>query len=230
MVGSEPKARVELIEHLAGSIESVRRPHPLRVCLDGPDAAGKTTLADELAFVLRGRGHEVIRASIDGFHRPRAERYRRGENSAEGYYEDSFDYAVLCSVLLDPLGPDGSRSYRRAVFDFREDAPLLCPTTVASEDAILVFDGVFLLRPELVEVWDFRIFVSVESDECLRRALERDTALFGSRQEVERRYRNRYIHGQRLYFAAARPAEVADAIVGNDDPVRPTLEVAVSKP
>ncbi len=110
------------------------------------------------------------------------------------------------------------------MFDFREDAPAPGPTAVASRNAILLFDGVFLLRPELAEVWDFRIFVSVEPDECLRRALERDTALFGSRREVERRYRGRYIPGQRLYLAAAHPAEVADVIVGNDDPVRPTLD------
>ena len=103
------------------------------------------------------------------------------------------------------------------------------PIAVASENAILLPDGVWLLRPELAEVWDFRIFVSVESEECLRRAPERDTAIYGSRQEVERRHRGRYIPSQRLYLAAARPAEVADVIVRNDDPVRPTLEVVASK-
>ena len=229
MCRSQSKARVALIERLAGLVEALPRPHPLRVCVDGPVAAGKTTLADELALVLRGRGHDVIRASIDGFHRPRAERYRRGEDSAEGNYEDSFDYAALRRVLLDPLGSDGSRAYRRAVFDFREDAPVPSPIAVASENAILLFDGVWLLRPELAEVWDFRIFVSVESEECLRRALARDTAIYGSRQEVERRHRGRYIPSQRLYLAAARPAEVADVIVRNDDLVRPTLEVVASK-
>jgi len=49
----------------------------VRTAIDGPDAAGKTTLADELAVALRERGRDVIRASIDGFHRPRRERYRR---------------------------------------------------------------------------------------------------------------------------------------------------------
>jgi hypothetical protein len=35
---------------------SVTPSHPLRVAVDGPPAAGKTTLADELALLLRGRG------------------------------------------------------------------------------------------------------------------------------------------------------------------------------
>src|ERR671937_1286035 len=73
-----------VIGDLANRIEPVRRPNPVRVAIDGVDAAGKTTLADELAPVLRRRGREVVRASIDGFHRPRAERYRRGELSPEG--------------------------------------------------------------------------------------------------------------------------------------------------
>jgi uridine kinase len=226
--GTDPKPRVEVIEHLAESIESIRRPHPVRVCLDGPPAAGKTMLADELALVLRDHGREVVRACIDGFLRPQAERYRRGVESAEGNYQDSFDYTALHRVLLDPLGPGGSRAYRPAVFDLLADMPVPGLTAVAAEDAILLFDGVFLLRPELAHVWDFRILVSVEFDECLRRALIRDISLYGSRQEVERRFRNRYMPGQRLYLEAARPAAVADVIVGNDDPAHPTIENVAS--
>jgi uridine kinase len=101
--------RGELLDRLAGAIESVITPHPLRVAVDGPPAAGKTTLADELALLLRTRGREVIRASTEGFHLPRAQRYRRGEFSPEANYHDSFDYDTLRRVLLDPLGPDGDR-------------------------------------------------------------------------------------------------------------------------
>ena len=46
-------------------------------------------------------GHAVFRASVDRFHRPRAERYVRGEDSAEGYYRDSFDYDLFRRVLID---------------------------------------------------------------------------------------------------------------------------------
>ncbi len=45
--------------------------------------------------------------------------------------------------------------------------------------------------------------------------------LFGSREEVERRYRDRYIPDQKLCFAAARPAQFADLVVHNVDPPRP---------
>jgi uridine kinase len=186
-------------------------------------------LADELAAELRGQGRSVVRVSVDGFHRRRTERYRRGPESPEGYYEDSFDYDAFRRHVLEPLGPRGTRRYRAAVFDVRSDTPAPAAEAVAPPDVVLLCDGIFLLRPELFESWDLRIFVAIRFDEVLRRALERDAALLGSRAEVERRYRMRYIPGQQLYYAAASPAETADVVVHNDDPARPALEVRVSR-
>lgn len=47
--------RDELLRRLAEAIESLTTAHPLRVAIDGRPARGKTTLADELAVVLRLR-------------------------------------------------------------------------------------------------------------------------------------------------------------------------------
>src|SRR5690242_2329341 len=102
-------SRQEMIEGLAERIAAIQRPHPVRVAIDGIDAAGKTTLAAELARALAGRERAVIRASLDGFHRPRAERYRRGADDPLGYYKDSFDYPALKTALLLPLGSGGNR-------------------------------------------------------------------------------------------------------------------------
>lgn len=211
--------RHEMLEKLATRIIAFPSTHPVRVAIDGIDASGKTTLANELAVSLQANGRPVIRASIDGFHRPRSERYRRGPTSPEGYYLDAFDYAALGEMLLVPLGPDGSRRYHRSVFDFRTDHPLNAPEEEAPADAILIVDGVFLLRPELDEFWDYRIFVAAPFEVALQRALQRDVALFGSTEVVQARYAERYIPGQRLYFEAAHPQERADAIVNNEQPL-----------
>ncbi len=215
--------REELLIELADRVAAVQREHPLRVAIDGMDAAGKTTLADELVHPLEGRGRPVIRASIDGFHRPRADRHRRGADSPEGYYHDSFDYAAVRAALLVPLGPRGSRSYRRAVFDFRTDTPATTPNEDAPSQAVLLFDGVFLLRPELADLWDYRIFLDVAFDVALRRAMTRDQPLFGSAAAVEARYAQRYIPGQRVYLATVRPWEQADVVIDNNDPSHPRI-------
>lgn len=215
--------RDQLLCHLAEAVGSVRISHPTRVAVDGPPAAGKTTLADELAVVLRAQGREVIRATIEGFLFPRAVRYRRGEYSAEGCYFDNHDYDALNRVLLDPLGPRGDRGYQQAVYDRLSDSALSPPVTTARPDAVLIFDGVFLLRPELVDRWDLRIFVSTAFAATVDRALVRERGVL-SAPDIERRWRERYIPSQLFYFATVRPIDHADIVVYNDELQQPAWE------
>lgn len=97
--------RQQLVGHLAEAVGRVTVGHPTRVAVDGPPASGKTTLADDLAVMLRASGREVIRATIDDFLFPRAQRHRRGEYSVEGCYVDTHD--------CDALEPRSARSARR---------------------------------------------------------------------------------------------------------------------
>jgi uridine kinase len=215
--------RDDVLASLAEAVGSLTTAHPTRVAIDGPPAAGKTTLADELAVVLRTQGRDVIRATIDDFLFPRAQRYPRGEYSAEGCYFDTHDYDALNRVLLDPLGPEGDRRFQHAVYDRTADTTLSAPVTIAPAHAVLVFDGVFLMRPELIDQWDLRIFVSTALEETVNRAVirERRTA---SRADVERRWRERYIPSQQFYFATVGPTDHVDIIVHNDKPQHPTWE------
>lgn len=197
--------------------------HPTRVAIDGIDGAGKTWLADELVEPLEALGRPVIRGSIDGFHRPRSERYRRGEASPEGYYRDSFDNAALTSALLEPLGPSGDRRFRTAVFDYRSERSVSQCERIADPRAVLLFDGVFLLRPELERFWDFRVFIKTSFASALERVMIRDASMFGSRSAARDRYLTRYQPGQRLYLAESMPEQSADVVINNDDFSKPKL-------
>jgi hypothetical protein len=68
-------------------------------------APAKTVLADALAPLVIAKGRQVIRASVDDFHHPRAVRYARGRYSPDGFFLDSYDYPAFRRLLLDPLGP-----------------------------------------------------------------------------------------------------------------------------
>ncbi len=167
--------REEIVGNIAVRVAGVQLPHPVRVAIDGVDAAGKTMLA-ELAAAIERAGRPVIRASIDGFHNPRAIRRRQGSLSPEGYFEDSFNYPALIDALLQPLGPGGCRSFRRAVFDFRTDKPVTQALEHASADSILLFGGVFLLRHGLRAHFDFSVLVRAAFEVTLRRAEQRDAS------------------------------------------------------
>lgn len=223
--------RRAILDQLAARIAALRPPHPLRVALDGIDAAGKTTLADELAATLAPTGRPVIRASLDDFHNPRAKRYaHHGALSPIGFYEDAFDYPTLRAILLHPLGPDGDRRYCRASLDVITDTPIPREWLLAPDNAILLFDGIFAQRPELADTWDYRIFVRIPLATSLERALERDLALLGSPEAIRERYTRRYHPAQRTYLATTRPMDLADAVVENDDPARPVLRFRDGKP
>jgi uridine kinase len=215
--------RAELIIELASRIAVIRRNHPVRVAIDGVDASGKTTLADELVVPIQGMGRSVIRGSIDRFHHPATIRRRRGELSPEGYFRDSFNHTGLVTALLEPLGPNGVRRYRRAIFDFRSDSPVDAPLQEAARDAVLLFDGVFLLRPELREYWDFSIFVRADFAVTIKRGERRDSNLFGGMSNARLRYEQRYVPGQRLYLSEVDPERWASVVIDNNDPAQPCI-------
>ena len=217
--------RAMAIEAIARWLLEIRLPHPVRVAIDGPDAAGKTTLADEVAAELGRRGRPAIRASADAFARPRADRYRRGADSPDGYRLDSFDHAALARLLLAPLGPGGDRRCRTAWFDMATDAPFDAETVEAQPDAILLVDGVFLQQPDLLGAWDRRIFVSCSPETSLARALARDVPALGDAATVEARHRARYLPAQADYLRLDRPDETAELVVVNDDPAAPHLRL-----
>ncbi|WP_206516001.1 hypothetical protein [Nocardioides pantholopis] len=107
------------------------------------------------------------------------------------------------------------------MYDRDADRPQSLPISTASPDAVLVFDGVFLMRPELANAWDPRNFVSTNFERTIQRAVVRERAVM-SAADVERRWRERYIPSQQYYFATARPADIADVVVHNDDLDHPT--------
>jgi uridine kinase len=202
--------RVSVLTAVAARIDALPSDRPVRVAVDGVTAAGKTTFADELAAHVR---RPLVRATIDDFHRPQSERYARGQGP-ESYYYDTFDLASLRALLLDPLAPDGDRRYQTAA-----DAPVV----VAPEDAVLVLDGVFLLRPELASVWDLAIFLAIDRAIALERGVARDASWLGGNGPTRLRYESRYFPGETLYLEEADPASRADVVVENTDPDRPRL-------
>jgi uridine kinase len=208
--------RSQLIDTIANCILSSHPGHPLRVAIDGVDAAGKTSLAEELAEALENQPRQVIRASVDGFHNPERIRRQKGSLSPDGFYENSYNYEVLIRDLLLPLGPEGSRRYRTAAFDYRQDKLLDIPFRTADETAILIMDGIFLLRPHLLPYWDLMLYVHVDFAYSVPRGVARDTQLFGSQATALQRYQQRYVPGQKRYITEARPLDKAHILIDNN--------------
>jgi uridine kinase len=200
--------KIDTLDALAGEILHNNGRGRVVVAVDGIDGAGKTRFADALADALRRAGHTVFRASIDGFHNPRALRYARGSDSPEGFYRDSYDYETFRRVLLDPFRDGGTGSFVLEAFDHRRDAPVEPKWTTGKPDSILLLDGIFLHRPELRGLWNYSIWLEVDPTVAAQRCLARDG---------ESGIGDRYTKGQQLYVREAKPRAAATAIYDNND-------------
>ncbi|MGP4018049.1 uridine kinase [Saccharopolyspora sp. 5N708] len=212
-------ARRQLLDEVASRVPVAAGADCVRVAVDGVDGSGKSVFADELAERLRRAGRGVVRVSVDDFHHVRAVRHRRGRDSPEGFWLDSYDYATLRRRVLDPLGPGGSRRYQPAAHDLATDLPVSPPHRHAAPGAVLVVDGLFLHRDELADVWDLSVFLRVPFHVSVARMAARD----GGVADPEHPGVARYVQGQRRYFAACTPWQRADLVIDNTDWSAPTL-------
>lgn len=209
-----------MLQTVAEAIIRAARPDRVTVVgIDGVDGAGKTTFADELVPFIRGGGREVIRATVDGFHQPKVKRYRLGRNSPDGFYRDSYDYAALKAMLLDPLR-SGSRTYKRAIFDVDRDEPVDGNEEETDLESVLLFDGIFLHRPELREYWDFSIFLDVPWEK--NHHLPHQPAWTLGLPEPSS-VNHRYAEGQRIYFRESDPKAAASVVIDNTNLAAPSI-------
>jgi uridine kinase len=177
--------RKELLAQLAAEIVARKA---RRIAIDGRCAAGKTLLERELGAALGASELEVVSRTVDDFHHPPEHRYRQGEFSARGYYEDAFDYPAVIDFL--------QRTAARTT---------------------LLFEGIFLFRSQLNAYWDFRILLDIDPATSLSRALERDTDVIGPADVVRGKYEQRYEPAWKIYVNEEHPEAKADLIVDNRD-------------
>ena len=118
----------------------------LRVAVDGLTAAGKTSFSHELAEALSRAGRPVLRASLDDFKRPWAERHRYDRESGSGYYRNAFDYDALSRLLLEPFAAADAAGCALCSIAPLTQVDHSTERTPVEPTAVLVVDGVFALR------------------------------------------------------------------------------------
>ena len=159
----------------------------------------------------------------------REERLARETTSADGYYLDSHNLDRISNELLIP--------FRKAA-DHVLIAAFDEPTDTAHEEiadvatnAVLVFDGLFLHRPEFAAAWDVSVYLDADErrdtewlqylltdlpDDVSQRAVELDHRLDTARWP-------RYRHGWDRYVGDVAPVSRATVVVDNNDLAHPRI-------
>ena len=220
------RSRDTVLRHLLAELRAVRPGQRALIALDGVDGAGKTMLAHELVNLAKTAaevpGHDsdrrVTAISIDGFHHPRAIRYAHG-TGPDTFYRHSYDYGAFVDSVVEPFRRGDS--VVPAVWDVDKDRPIAPEHLSLPNDCVLLIEGIFLHRPELVGLWDASMWVDVPFEISVPRGNERFAGGFDADPEAASNHR--YVGGQRLYFSEADPWEKATWVLDNRDLDRPHL-------
>ncbi|MBN2794680.1 MAG: hypothetical protein JXR88_04690 [Clostridia bacterium] len=206
--------REDIIQYIANHLSNLKVGDIIIVAIDGIDASGKTSFANEVKEAIKNR--PVLRLSMDDFHNPKEQRIKRGYLSPEGYYYDSFDYAFLLDQILKPL-KGGVLKIPTKLFDYKTEQSLVEEWVELEKHTIIIFDGVFMMRDQLIEFWDYSIFLEITFDEALNRGLRRDIHYFNDQRLLIEKYNKRYLPGQSIYLTDVNPKDKVDMVIDHND-------------
>lgn len=211
-------------ETLSKKILNIKKDTPMLVAINGKDGSGKTMMANILADFLSSKTScEIIRISIDDFMNSRAVRYTSSESAGQGCYDYTFNFDAFINNVLIPLQQNESWEYRTKIFDHATDSESLSPIRKATKDAIIIIDGVFLYKQDLVNYWDLKVLLDTDDETVIERGARRDAVRLGSYEMARQKYIDRYIASQTIYYNEEFPEKRADIIIDNNNVESPSI-------
>lgn len=207
--------RTDLITHIARKI-AAQSPSRLRVAVDGVTGAGKTSFGHELAAALRNEGRSTARACLDDFKHPWRHSHQQNydRSSGYGYYHNAYDLDSIRSILLEPAGQHSAGLVALCAHDPLTGADNRQERQQLLDDTVLVVDSIFAARPELEDMWDIHLWLQVDADVALQRAVQRDVDREGYKESLNL-HLHRYGPALEEYRVAVDVYSRADLIVEN---------------
>jgi uridine kinase len=216
------KKQMKIEEIIANYIIDYQKNKPIIIAFDGVDTSGKTVMANNVYRILRNNNKNAVRISIDKFHNPKNIRLQKGELSPEGYFYDSFNLNKIFEYIINPIKNNGEYIFL-GIYDYKVEKEVIPEKIKIENDLIILFDGIFMNRDELYNLWDISIFLDIEFKTVLKRAIIRDKEYFRTIENVKEKYKKRYIPGEKIYLKLCKPKERATIVINNNDYNEPKI-------
>jgi uridine kinase len=152
---------------------------PVVIGIAGASGSGKTTLAAELARELDGVYFPIDNYYRDLSHLPFSERAKQNFDDP-ALIESSLLAAHLAALARGEV-------IERPLYDFATHTRVLDRTETMRGGSFVLVEGLFALYyPELLLLYQFRIYVDTPDDICFERRMKRDTLERGRMPESVR--------------------------------------------
>lgn len=178
---------------------------PYIVALDGLSGAGKTTLVKQLKGIL----DNIVIIHIDDHIVERSKRYETGQEQWFEYYQLQWDTKYLIEHLFQKI--QQNVSFLKLPFYYKEKDTHINKIINLSTNSIVIIEGIFLLRDEWKNFYDYIIFLDCPKKIRYERVLQRDTYI-GDLEERLEKYKKRYWVAEEYYLKKLKPYELAHYI------------------
>jgi uridine kinase len=182
---------------------------PIVMAVAGASGSGKTTLTRELAHALDGFHFTLDNYYRDLSHLPMAERAR------QNFDDPAMIESPLLAAQVAALAQ--GQAIERPLYDFSTHSRIHGQTESVQPGAYLLVEGLFALYyPELLPLYQLRIYVETPDDVCFERRLRRDIEERGRTPESVRLQYEATVRPSAMAFV--RPSAVhADLTVDGTD-------------
>lgn len=186
------------LEQLINSISLIpRKQKTLLIGIDGCGGSGKSTLANQ----LKKECSDVTIVHMDDFYLPSSQLIN--SHPKEKAIGADFDWGRMLKDVIEPISRNKEGCYQR--YDWEKDD--LAEWHTVPVRGIVVIEGVYSLRNEVVDNYDYTIWVNCPRDVRLSRGLERDG------EDARDTWENNWMISEDLYIKEHNPLGRADLVV-----------------
>ena len=162
----------DLVDHIIKRSDGSQR---FIIAVAGPPGAGKSTLSEQLAKMLKTRSIQSHIISMDGFHLENSILKGLGLLDRKGS-PTTFDVLAFIQVMKRLAAYESDVAIPK--FDRKRDISIEHASIVSTQDKILIVEGNYLLLNhkqwvELQDIWDETVFINPGMEVLEKRLIDR---------------------------------------------------------
>ena len=204
----------ELADNIIEKFKIHSSTNTFTVGISGIDASGKGYITGFLQKELEKRNYKVANINVDPWQNPIPIRLQE-EDPAENFYKNVFRWDNFFKQLIVPLRTNRHIYLQTSLI--RTDGDFYYSFIYDFNDIdILLIEGIFLFKQELLNYYDWKIWIDCSFETGIYRAIERNSEKL-SREQLIHDYNTYYYPAQIYHFQRDDPKDVSNIIYCNDE-------------